>query len=222
MPSFGVEMLIKDEFRTLLDNEVSEKWVSQIINKSKYVFNGLVPFERIKQEYQYNGECDFVSTRSDFEIDLKIFLPQDFCEALRTGKGLKFDSVRNLTALLNEGNEKLQGYISGYVQDSKLEKFLRKYKTKLLRELKKYNVLVFHPFPIMKFTGSFTNMSTGTIDNWLREVLEESNSDYSIYFIAPNLENKIYLANLNDYMSMEFIEYQEFFDKFIKITRLTK
>lgn len=220
MPSFGYEILFKDEFKYLLDKNINEMWALLILNNSKYVFKNHVKFEW--NSSQSNGESDYSSKSSMFDLDLKLFIPQDFCQKLNIGKGLDLENVGNLSSLLNEGNEQLQNYSSGYVKDERLEEYLRNYKNTLLDNLKKYHVVVFHPFPIMKFRGSFVSLHNGTMENWLSMVQEESKSNFNLYLLAPTFENIFYLTNLNDSMQSEYIQYPWYFDRYAKITKLYK
>lgn len=220
MPSFGYEILIDDDFKYLLDKDVNESLVLSIINKSRYVFKNQVEFKwNISQS---NGESDYSSNSDKFNLDLKLFIPQDFCQKLNIGRGLDLENVGNLSSLLNEGNMQLLNFESGYVKDKRLEKYLQHYKSILLRELKKYHVIVFHPFPITKFKGSFMNMFNGTMDGWLNSVQDEAKSEFNLYFLAPTFGNEFYLANIKDSMQLEFINFDEYFQKYAKITKIYK
>lgn len=94
------EFKIFDAFINLIKKEVNEPLVLEIINKSQIIFKNHTPLTHVKE--QSNGEPDYMSIDGESGFDLKIMLPDSFCEELSTKSVLKTDGLVDLNDRINK------------------------------------------------------------------------------------------------------------------------
>lgn len=143
MPYIDMLIIIKKDFNELRKKDINEKFLLNIINKSKYIFRPHGKFSLIKD--QSNSEADFIS-EDKFLIDAKLLLSNSTFNDLSKGKLFDMNSS-NLYSnfLFTKANGKSDFYKES-VTDKLFLEYIERFETTLRKEIEKYNLLVFFLF----------------------------------------------------------------------------
>ncbi len=212
------EFKIFDAFINLIKKEVNEPLVLEIINKSQIIFKNHTPLTHVKE--QSNGEPDYMSIDGESGFDLKIMLPDSFCEELSTKSVLKTDGLVDLNDRINkvlvpDGFEFFKGF--WHKNNKKIEKYMNRFKRKIHHTLTKSNVIVFWPFPLLKFPDQLSSIIfKSSPENWLDIIMDGCNNEVlgKIYLLAPTYQNIFYLKKIDEVFP-EYIAHDEYFIDFL-------
>ena len=190
MNSIKIDYIISDNYRDLINKDIYENIILKIMNESNVVFNGLFKHN----EKQSNGESDFESLLNGELIDAKTIFPQQQCENLSLGKIEDFYKM-----ICVETNDIFEVIMNNKDLSSTI---LYKQITEAFEKINtKENIIVFIPFP---FTLELEDLlsSRFSSDIFSQIVFKMKNAisffnNHIVYFIYPNLENKIILKNIS-------------------------
>lgn len=191
MNSIKINYIIQDNYKDLINKDIYETVVLKIMNKSSIVFP-----EKYKHiDEQSNGESDFISINSGELIDAKTIFPKKQCESLSFGNLNDFYEM-----IIMETNDVFEALMNK--KDDLNSTMLYKEIINAFCKIKpKENIIVFIPFPFtLEFEGSISSLLASDIFSQIIFDIKKNNinffKEHKIYFIYPNLENKIILKNL--------------------------
>ena len=191
MGSFKVNYVINKEYKNLIKKDVYETILLKIMNMSNIVFPGM--YKHIDK--QSNGESDFEEIQKGELLDAKTIFPKKQCEKLSLDKLEDFYKM-----ICNETNDIFDVIINkkGNLNSTILYK-------EIVTALKKIepneNVIVFIPFPFtLELEGSLSALLASDIFSQIIFRIKKDSpkffKEHQVYFVYPNLENKIILKNL--------------------------
>jgi len=222
MLTFDSMIYIKEKYMTLKHKEENEQIVLEIINKSNYIFNDIIPFKHIKK--QDNTESDFIC-RSGYTLDAKIILPKSFWQIVAVKNDLsEYSEVFRYFEYFNNWIAGIDIFFK-VEEDKKIIESIESIEKSIVRALKhSKNVIVFFPFPTLKFKDSFTSiLAVSPLEHWLSELIKKhKNKNNDFYFLTYTVENRFLLYEFNkqflqEYIDHDFSEYMIFqFKTFIK------
>ena len=197
------KIIIKNNYKNLINDKYYEKVLCEIMNKSKLVFpNKYINIEKNKQS---NGESDFIDLVTKEKIDAKTIFPSDQCENL---------SLNNIEAFLeqikmetNEIYDDIMNNNIGNIENSIIYNGIKKSFDKIDDG---ENLLIFIPFPFTtEIKKSLSSILGSNIFLIIMKLLAKEKADFfkkhTIYFIYPNYENKIVLRNYSEGI-LEYID----------------
>lgn len=190
MNSIKIDYIIKDNYKDLIQKEIYENIILDIINKSKIVF----PQNYKHIDKQDNGESDFESILTGERIDAKTIFPQTQCRNLSLG---------NLEDFYKMICEETNDIFEAIMHDNDISSTIL-YK-QIIEAFKKISsnehIILFIPFPFtLEFEKSLTSRFASDIFSQMIFKMKKEDPSFfnkhKIYFIYPNLENKIVLKNI--------------------------
>ncbi len=192
MNSIKINYIIHNNYKDLINKNIYEKVLLEIMNESNIVF----PEHYKHIDEQSNGESDFISIDSGELIDAKIIFPKKQCEKLSRNDLNDFYEM-----IVMETNDVYDALIKK--KDTLNSTILYKEIFNAFNKIKaKENVIIFIPFPFtLEFERSLSSLFSGDIFSQIIYEIRRKKSCYfqehCVYFIYPNLENKIILKNLS-------------------------
>jgi hypothetical protein len=205
------EMKIKDAYKNIKDKVINEQLVLEIINKSIDIFKSNIPFNHI--EKQPNKEPDYVSLDKSYELDCKIFMPQEFLKQMSITNSFPAKVLQDYWYKLNSsictGNF--------YFQDLEFD-----YKdlVKSIKFSENKNIILFYPFPISKSNNFFeTIIVAHEIETLIFEVMKDKTLTKDIYLLSFTSNNVFYLRNMREPFKIEFIKYDDFIYKYAEVVK---
>lgn len=198
-------MILSNDYKKLIQKETYEIIILKIMNSSQIVFNE--EYEHIDK--QSNGESDFVSMPSRELIDAKTIFLEEQCEKL---------SLDDIKAFLNDIVKESNDIFYSIMNKSGLDINSTILYTQISRALAKSNsnenIIIFIPFPFtLEIEDCIISKLNSDIFSQIMFKMKRENKNYfdnhKVYFIYPNIENKIIIKNVNDgiteYLSSDII-----------------
>jgi hypothetical protein len=214
MAEFGIRhsMLFSDDFIKAFNSKEYEKFVLQIMNKSKKVF----PNKYSYVENQSHGECDFIDDITGEKFDAKLPFETEQISMLTNGKAHAPMIEEWIHDLSNEACEySLVDIRKGTFQisETRLYKTIKKY---IQKNKSDENIILFFPFPIvLSCRGTiFSEFATDYLMAIYNGLSSETGLlNRKIYAIYPSAEKSVFaVRDLSKYI-IEYIHCTSF-DKY--------
>ena len=203
MNNIKIDYIISDNYKDLINKNAYESIILKIMNDSKVVFRGLFKHNEI----QSNNESDFESLLNGELIDAKTIFPQQQCQNLSLGRLEDFYKM-----ICMETNDIFDAIINSKDLTTTIlyKQIIGAFEKIDLNE----NVILFIPFPFtLELEDSISSRLSSDIFSQIIFRMKQSYysffENHIIYFIYPNLENKIILKNVRtgdiEYLNSDII-----------------
>lgn len=191
MNNIKLNYLLNNNYKDLINKDIYELVILDIMNLSKIVFPGT--YRHI--DIQSNGESDFVSIDNGELLDAKIIFPKKQCENL---------SLNNLEyfykTIIMETNDIFDAIMT---QNNNISSTIlyKEIKSAFDKIINNENIIIFIPFQFtLELENSLSSKLGSDIFTQITSSLKKKKArffeEHKIYFIYPNIENKIILKNI--------------------------
>lgn len=204
--TFGHILYLSNDFLELFHKHRYEKYVLDIMNKSKVIFPG--DYKTVQE--QSNGECDYIDIKTNEKFDAKIPFEQKHMKMLAQGK--KHDpDVRGWLEILKKEADEYTRLLANKKSISEL-KLYDIIKNQVEKEKEDENIVLFLPYPIsVSFEGG---VFTQFFPNYFNDIFSQLKRDLylsnrKIYVVYPSSEKNKFALKQNDVWQTEYIVCEE-------------
>ena len=191
------KIILNNNYKDLIKKKTYEPILLEIINSSGEIFGE--KYKHIDNDKQSNGESDYISVTSGKRLDAKTIFPSSQCEHLSLNQINIFmettmlESTDTFDSFMNDSGKNLDSTI--------LYKEIENALGKIDDE---ENVVIFIPYPFtMEEEGALSSILCSDIFTQIIIRIKQKNSEYfkkhEVYFIYPNIENKIIIKDMNNW-----------------------